>query len=645
MLAFAASWPGATGLAEGFTSRQLATALCAGIGGKALDWAGQWVDGQQHFAWRPLDPRRAAGTDWQPRLLADGQRVAIHGWIDNADALAAELGVGAEDPAALYGAALLRWGDAADYRIIGEYCTIVTAADGGALRLARSPLRAPPLLYACDAGRVAAASVPRAIFAAGFPRVPNLARVADSAMINFTDLEAAWFEGLLRIPLGCVVRLEPGQPRQLTQYYDLAKVAPVRLPDAQAYVERARDLLDEAVAAVAGPFRRPGATLSSGLDSPQVAVRAARSLPPGQRLPTFTFHPEDGWDGLEAVGSNGNERPMVEAFAALHPEIEPHFTDNRGHGHDHRWDDLFRAMEGAPSGLCNMYLFHGLFAGASRAGCDVLLLAEWGNFTFSDKGDWAFVEYLLKGRWRQLWLALKHWPNDRRSMLRKFLVRCLVPLLPDGLWRRLFPLWHRGDQVLRELMVPLTPQFRAESGADRRWREAGYEHSRYQPRSRAHARKLLFANLDGDSAEVFQAFEQLYGLPCRDPLSYRPFVEFCFGLPTEMFVRDGVPRWLAKELGRGIMPEMQRENLRNGRWDSDWLLRIRRKADDYRAELDRAAEDPELCAMLDLPRLRAALDNLPEQTELDPQKYMPIEFGLMRGLLTARYIHYVRGRN
>jgi len=36
---------------------------------------------------------------------------------------------------------------------------------------------------------------------------------------------------------------------------------------------------------------------------------------------------------------------------------------------------------------------------------------------------------------------------------------------------------------------------------------------------------------------------------------------------------------------------------------------------------------------------------LPEETELDAQKFMPIEFTLMRGLLTARYVNYIRGRN
>lgn len=641
MLAFCAHWSAGSPATDLPGSADLADALCLGVGGRAAAWTGH----EQHFARRPIDQRHRDLGEWQPHKLADGRLVAFHGWIDNAEALAVELGEPPDNPARLYGAALSRWPGEPDLHIIGEYCAIVTDPVSGAVRLSRSPLRAPPLLYATSRTTVAAASVPRAIFAAGFPRQLNEARLADSAMINFTDREAAWFVGLARVPIGCVVELAPGQLRQLRQYYDLAKVPKVRLPSAQAYVDRASQLLDQAVAAVAAPFAQPGATLSSGLDSPQVVVRLVRSLPPGRRLSTFTFHPEPDWDGIQAAGSNGNERPMVEAFAKMHPAIEPHFSDNQGRGHDYRWDDLFRAMEAAPSGLCNMYVFHGLFDGAKCAGCDGLLIAEWGNYTFSDKGDWAFVEYLLTGRWRQLWLALSHWPNDPRSMLRRFIVMCLVPLLPDSWWRRLFGIWHPRAKVFRELMTPLTTAFRERSGANRRMADSGFEFSRYQPRSRRHARELLFANEDSESAEVYQAFEQLYGIPLRDPMAYRPFVEFCFGLPTDMFMREGVPRWLAKELGRGIMPEEQRLNRRNGRWDADWLLRIRRKAHDYREELDRIADDPDLAGMLDIPRLRAALDRLPEQTELDPQKFMPIEFTLMRGLLTARFVNHVRGRN
>lgn len=639
MIGFAWSWSDPP--VRDFDPRGVAASLCAGIGGSA---ASHEVGGL-HFAWRPLHQNNAAIRAWRPARLANGRLAVFHGYFDNALAIAAELGASANDPTALYAHALEAWGEDADRRIIGEYCSLVADPAARSLRLARSPLRAPPLIYYRDQHLAAAASVPRAIFAAGVEQRFDESRAADSAMINFADLEASWFEGLRRVPLGSVVELTPGKPRALRRYYDLARTPQQRLASPEAYVARTRELLDEAVRMTMAGFARPGATLSGGLDSPQVAVRAAALLPQGHKLPTFTFHPEAGWDGISAPGTEGNERAAVEAFAALHPQIEPHFTDNRGSGHDHRWNDMFLLMGGAPSGLCNMYVFHGLFALARERRCDVLLLAEWGNFTFSDKGDWAFVEYLLKGRWRPLWLALKHRPDDPRSLLRRFIALCLVPLLPDRWWRRLMRLWHPRDQLKHDLMVPLRADYRESSGANQRWAAAGFEFGRYHPRSRAHARELLFANLDGDSAEIYQAFEQLYGLPCRDPLAYRPLVEFCFGLPTEMFVRDGEMRWLAKELARGIMPEKQRRNRLNGRWDADWLHRIRRRREDLREELERIESDPELNAMIDVPRLRAALDALPERTPTDPQVYFPIEFTLMRGLLTARFVNYVKGRN
>lgn len=292
-----------------------------------------------------------------------------------------------------------------------------------------------------------------------------------------------------------------------------------------------------------------------------------------------------------------------------------------------------------------MYVMHGLFAGAAKQGCDVLLLAEWGNYTFSDKGNWGFVEYLLKGRWRQLWLALSRQPNAERSIVRRFFGRCIVPLLPNHLWQQLRSTLQPNRKFMLDVMQPLSARYRSHSGVQQRLDGAGIVHERYQPRSRRHALGLLFQNGDSESDEIYQAFEQMYGVPQRDPMAYRPFVEFCFGLPVEIFMRDGTMRWLAKEMARGILPEEQRANRLNGRWDADWLLRIRRNRSGYLAELDRISANERLSAMLDVPRLRAALENLPEQTETDPQKFAGIEYAVPRGLLTARFINWVEGRN
>jgi asparagine synthase (glutamine-hydrolysing) len=641
MLAFAWPWGKSTYVDFPGTSARLGASLCAGIGGHA----GMSDINDIHCAFRALRSAPTQSKAWRPATFPDGRVAIFHGHFDNAAAVADELGIDRTDLARLYAHAVHAWGDQADLKIVGDYCAIIADPGTHRLRLARSPLRAPPLYYFHDDHLAVAGSVPRIFFAAGVPQALNEGRVADSGLINFSNQEASWFEAIYRVPLGSTVELDRGRPRILNRYYDPLAVPEVPVRSDAECLARVRELLDEAVRTCLAGFNAPGVTLSGGLDSPQVAVRAVDALPAGRKLPTFTFHPEQGYDGIAPAGTVGDERTTVEAFAALHPRLEPCFTANEGYGHDHRWNDFFHLMGGAPSGLCNMYVFHGLFAGAARRGCDVLLLSEWGNYAFSDKGYWGFVEYLLTGRWRQLWLALRNFPAQERSILWRFVAQCILPLLPTRLWRRVRKLVFPNERSMLDLMQPFTPDYRLASGADRRLQEAGFVFDRYQPWNARHARQLLLQNDDGEGAEIYQAFEQMYGVPQRDPMAYRPLVEYCWGLPTRMFMRDGQMRWLAKQLAKGIMPEEQRANRLNGRWDADWHLRIGRRRTEYLAEFDRLATDERFSAMLDLPRLRAAIEDWPEQTETDPQKYCGREFAVPRGLLTARFVNYIEGRN
>ena len=641
MLAIAWPWADVARDRNSKLPERLGASLCAGIGGHA----GTIETRGLHAAYRPLHSTAALSRSWNPTTLPSGRIVIFHGYFDNAVAIASELGVNPRDLGQLYGLAVERWGDEAGLRIVGEYCAVIADPDRFHLRLCRSPLRAPPLLYSQNDLLAAVASVPRALFAAGIERKLNEARVADSAMVNFSDQESSWFEGIKRVPVGSVVELERGTPNVVRTYYDISDIPDVRMATDADYIARANELLNEGVCACVAGFHKPGATLSGGLDSPQVAVRALAALPKGQHLPTFTFHPEAGYDGRVQVGMIGDERSFVEAFAAMHPGLEPHFTANEGYEHDYRWNDFFHLMGGAPAGLCNMYVFHGLLSGAKKRGCDVLLLAEWGNYTFSNKGDWGFVEYLLKGRWRQLCMALARLEHDGRPFFSRFLARSILGLMPDPVWRFVRRLAKPRNRALLDLMQPLTREFRVASGAESRLKASGMVIERYQPRNSRHAQQLLFKNSDGEGAEIYQAFEQMYGIALRDPMAYRPFVEFCFGLPVEMFMRDGQLRWLAKQMAKGIMPEEQRDNRLNGRWDADWYLRISRRRQDYIAELDRLARDERIAATIDLPRLRASLEDWPEQTEIESQNFFTREFAVPRGLLAARFINYVEGRN
>jgi asparagine synthase (glutamine-hydrolysing) len=576
-------------------------------------------------------------------LLPSGRSVVFHGYFDNPADIAAQLGIDSTDPAELYGLAIERWGDEAEQRIIGHYCTVITDPERSSMRLARSPIRAPPLYYVHGDGLTGAASVPRALFAAGARQDLSEANYADMAWFYFADPEASCFRDVFRVPVSSAVELERGKARVVRQTYDVMAVPKQKVSSDQEVLETVSALLDEGVKACLRGFKKPGATLSSGLDSPQVAVRALAQLPPGQKLPTFTFHPEPGFDGSAPPFMNPDERPMVEAFAVLHPGIEPHFTCNEGADPLFRTNELFHLIGSVPPYLGTMYVFHGILAAAAAEKCDLLLTAELGNVTFSDKGLNGFVEYLLKGRWRQLWLALTRPAIHKGGIAQRFIVRTLSAFLPNSLWARLRPL-VTGRSLLVPLMQPFSTKFLAATGTTGRTKRAGHCPERGQPWTRRHGRKVAFNNEDWP-ADVYQGFEQMYGVPMRDPTAYRPFVEYCLGLPTRMFMRDGQVRWLARELAKGIMPEAQRLNVLEGCWDADWHIRIGRRRKEFLEELNQLEKDERFAGMFDFPRLRAGLEDWPETTVTNHQVSHAPQAALPAALLTARFINYVEGRN
>ncbi|MFM5918263.1 MAG: asparagine synthase-related protein [Novosphingobium sp.] len=545
------------------------------------------------------------------------------------------------DLARLYAAILRRYPASPDLRIIGEYAVVVIDHAQRSLRLARSPLRAPPLHFHHETGRVIAASVPRVLLAAGVaPRLDPL-KLADNAWFNYASDRSGWYEGTAKVPLGSVVEFNGG-PARTSRYYDPLTLPRIRLPRREDYVEQARVLLDEAVAAALDGFERPGVMLSGGLDSSLVTVQALNHLPDRQELPAFTFVPQADWDGRVPRGTYGDERPYVDQFAKMYPRVRPHYVDNHGLAFDHRMAEMFHLTGVAPINLANYSPYHEPWRAAKQAGCDVLLIPQWGNETFSNAGEWGTLEYFLGLRWGELAAALRASPDDPRPLWRRFVGECLLPLLPPALWRQQRS-W-RGVRDTRELASPLRADYVAAHGLNQRGDAQGGALGGAAPRSqRAWLARALNTAFE-EASDVWQGFEQLYGVAMRDPAAYRPLAEFCFGLPTDIYLHQGERRWLARELARGVLPEAQRTNPRSGRHHPDWLAKLAPRRTELRAELDRLEQFPELAEMLDFPRLKAALDDWPSETPIG-EDALPLQVAVTRGLTAARFINYVSGRN
>lgn len=594
-----------------------------------------------------LPPRAARARHrwprWAPPRTASGCRVLFHGWLDNCAALATELGLAVSDPAAVYGAAVDRWGDAADNHAEGHYCAIVHDPALGSARLSRAALRAPPLHYFHRPDRIGAASVPRTLEVMGLERRLNERKLIDALYFNPTG-EEGFFEGSWRVGLGQVVHLSPGSRRALRYYDPLKLKLGWRRGYPQDLIAEVDRLLEESCRVAVAGAREPAETLSGGLDSTNVAARLLRVLPQDQRLKTLTFTPSPGYDQAPVPYRNLNERAVVEAFAALHPRLDPQFTGNAGLQFDHKLDQLLLAMGTGQACTSVNFRYHGIFDLAARQGCDRVLTCDMGEVTFSALGDWAYGEFLRRGAWKRLVEALRADTGGGRSMGRKLLSRAVIPSLPFGLWKR----WKafRGEDTAPQnhFISGLTEQALADHDAIARARAAGVSYERDQYGYRRDALTDSLARGDIESSDWLQAMEQIYEVRLRDVPAYRPLFEYCLSLPSEMFLRDGKIRWLARELARGIMPEEQRLSRVVGTQYSDWHALLTPRVPEMRAALRSARVDPDL-SFIDFDQLERTLDIWPEASTLADEVYFPCAYTLPRALTMIRYVQFMTGRN
>lgn len=581
---------------------------------------------------------------WQPTRAASGRIVLFHGWFDNCAAIAAELRVDGTDPAAVYGAAVDRWEDDADDRLLGHYCTIVHDPRTRSARLARSALRAPPLHYFHETNAIGVSSVVRTLELMGLERRINPRKMADALYFNPTEDED-FLIGSWRVGLGHVVHLAPGRQRKHCFFDPLAQPHGTNRGKAEDLVAEVDHLLEEAAAVSVAGSRAPGIQLSAGLDSSNVAARVLRVLPPGRRLKSFTNIPTAGCTQTEVPFLCLNERAGVEAFAALHPRLEPHFVDNEGIQFDHRLETMFQAMGTAQSCLPMNFRFHGLFQAARDEGCDIVLSSDLGETTFSSWGDWGYSEYFRRLRWGQLYRALAADDIGGRPMHRRFLSRAVVPLLPDKWWKLMRGLMGKDTRPLNVRIAGLRESALSGDDTIARARAAGMSFDRDHYATRQQLRIDQLARGDIESSDYQQGLEQLYEVRLRDVPAYRPLFSFCTSLPTEMFMRDGTMRWLARELGRGEMSETQRTSRTIGIQYSDWHALLTPRVPEMRAAIKAARANPALDRFIDFDVLDRTLDNWPEQSSLDDAVYFPCAFTLPRALAMVRYVEFMTGRN
>lgn len=604
-----------------------------------------WPDHRVARNGQSLSVHAATAAGYAPARLADGRTLLFTGTLFGRRALARELGVPPEDPAALYAAARDRWGERADHRLNGTYAAVIVSPERQEVEVLRSPLQAPPLYISEFAGGVVVASLPRAIHATGqVEKRLDRCRFADALVTNHKEQTRTWFEGIWSLPLGSRAILTP-RGRNLQSYYDPNDVKPVTLGSDAEYEEAAREMLFRAVADCTEDAREPAISLSGGFDSMAIAYALVK-LAPGRRVPGLTHVPSSRWSGKSAPGRFGDEWGEVQKLAAMYPEIEPHRIETDDIPLERHLSDFFDIGGVPPAVSFNMVWINELHRRARSMGVDVVLDGQPGNLTFSFAGDPAYGYLLSRGRVlafaREVLSTLRQRHGGRQLLLQ----------LATG--RMSAQSYAATVQLARRLGVMngynsgafsfIEPAWEHRMGSFERLGQFNPSRSIGKVRSNTGHRKMAtqFPNTDKDA--IAQTLQLMHGTTARSPLRSRPLTEFFMGLPPDQYYRYGETRRLSRRVLRGHVPDSVLDGKLRGQQSADFYLRLQEETPRFLEDLDRFDLDADLNEMLDLKEMREHLLRR-SGAEMGTMRQLMKDDLLTRTINLARFYRQMSGRN
>jgi asparagine synthase (glutamine-hydrolysing) len=617
----------------------------AAIGPDRTDVRVVGTTGLVHCLRGDLTPEDA--YDAQPARSPNGRFTGVFdGRIDNRDDLRRAFGItGAEvartPDSTLFLRAWERWGTDACTRVVGPCAAIVLDERTGELVAVRDPLGERVLYHHTSAGRVVVASTPTAIHATGVPRRLDEVKVADSLILNYRDATRTFFEGITRVPAGHRLHVTATGVR-LHRYYDIADLEPLHLATDDDYVDAARDVLDAAIRSMLRTTAPPSLCLSSGLDSTMVAVGLLPVLRErGESLHAYTSVPLDRWRPSPRAARNGDESPGVDAFLAMHPEIDHTYVQAGGRGLFDYLDSTIDAADAPPRNAMNLFWIHEIHRRTRERGARVVLTGGGGNLTLGWDGRTLPVDLLRAGRLGACARELAGTTNGRWPGLRPLLGEVVLPYAPRPVWAACQRL-RKAEVTTWSTFSAIDPGFAEAMDVDGRADRFGFDAGYRPPRGRAEFQRALLGNAHQELADVHRAFGVVHGTEVRDPTFDRRVVELAFRIPPEQYRRNGRRRWLQKRLLAGQAPP---EVLTGapGRQAADARLRVGADVDRVRSDVDEVAADPQIRRMFDVDRLRSSLE--PEHwwtADQDPDDRGHTLLWLSRAVATARFVQSVR---
>jgi asparagine synthase (glutamine-hydrolysing) len=559
--------------------------------------------------------------------------------IDNREEIERALGIttvqaARECDAAILFEALIAWGTAALDRLAGEFAFAFWDGQEGRLTLARDILGGRPLVFHRTADFFSFASMPSGLHALpGVPYAVDAEHLTESLAMLPERGSGTFFKGIERVEPAHVLEVTAAGASSI-RYWHPSRPSGRRLKP-EEYEEGLRKVVDEATRSqLRGAGGLVAAQLSGGLDSSIVVTSAARQIP-DSTIVAFTGVPRRGFDGPIPPGVLASEADRAAATAALYANIEHVVVEN---GEQPPLDLIQRAFPYQQQPVpnpCNNVWATSIYRLARDRGATIMLIGNAGNLTATYFGLHWLPELLRRGRLIKL---VRMSIGTHRHGFRWLSVGAQVigPFLPMWLWKRL----SARVTELRQY-APVSQAQTVE--LERKARERGVDFS-YRPRRDPFGLRL-WALTRFDNGICFKGILGQWGLSLRDPLADKRVIEFCLSVPDEEYLRDGVPRSLARRAFGARLPAEVANAIVRALQSPDWYEGIDKDLAAVRAEISQIARTAGADEVMDSAWLEDAVSSWPSEGWEREDVVMRYRHGLLYGLSVGHFMRRVAGTN
>jgi asparagine synthase (glutamine-hydrolysing) len=174
-----------------------------------------------------------------------------------------------------------------------------------------------------------------------------------------------------------------------------------------------------------------------------------------------------------------------------------------------------------------------------------------------------------------------------------------------------------------------------------RAKKAGHDFL-YRMRRDERARGLYQTDYVGDWHAAEKA---VTGVEVRDPTADIDVVSYCFGIPPEQYLSEGIDRSLIRRAMWGLLPEMVLTNRLSGLQGADWHEKLESQRHGLALQIADLSKSPLVRKIIDLVRLENAIKNWPEGGWHKTEVFQEYNLALTRGVAGARFLRWFESAN